>query len=238
MSRCLTGTRRRSCARGCASSPCARARACRRRRAGSRCGRAARRCSARGVARARGSARSAASSGCVGACAGSGAAGGARTRASRAARRKPSAAPGAAGRAATAARRRCQTWRGLISPKCRCGDSREVPAQVGPVAAVAVTRRAPSSTKALELRPCAPASPGCQARRKPRGPVDARLQSPSAASAQRRRPARAAAPAAAARAAAAPASSSAGSACQNGVKTRYGPPWPVRSSQGSAAARR
>ena len=76
------------------------------------------------------------------------------------------------------------TWRGPISPKCRCGESREVSGVVRSVAALGVTRDRAAPTKASSVDGCAfarrpgwPAPPdpsGCAAavRARPRPELD------------------------------------------------------------------
>ena len=68
----------------------------------------------------------------------------------------------------------CQIWRGVISPKCRCGDSREVPARSGTVAVLGVVRhRVGEEAFKLRLRAgCARLPGGAH----PFRPFDSRLQ--------------------------------------------------------------
>ena len=157
------GTTRRSCGRDCASSRWSRARACPHRRSGSRCGRFARRSALRVPRQGR-----------------------PRTRPAAAIRRvremveqvmgelapadlahvllAAATIPGSGcvtARAAIAS----TTCRGPISPKCRCGESREPrrdPADPDPTGYALSARR-----RKRRNASCAPASPGVHAARNP-----------------------------------------------------------------------
>src|SRR5579875_2130927 len=61
------------------------------------------------------------------------------------------------------ARSECQISRGLISPKCKCGVKRDVPALPGKFRSEAYRANAPFRN--LRNCLCAPSSPGCQAAR-------------------------------------------------------------------------